>query len=261
VAVVGGHVFRVISAGEGHTCGVTTAGAAYCWGGNLWGDLGMGDPNSPASSTPLAVVGGHSFATISAGNGLTVALKATGEAYAWGKCDIVGVTLVDLCDMFWAEPGAVLGGHQFVKVSAGGFHICALEASGAAWCWGYEGGNGTSGRTRVPLQLPGGLKFVSIDAGFHHTVALTASGAAYAWGENSFGQVGNGATAFYVYGPVAVVGGHTFRSVAAGGSHSAAVATDGHAFAWGSNAAGQLGTGNTTGSSTPTPVSGSVVFR
>lgn len=40
--VVGGLVFRTLAAGEGHTCGITLTGGAYCWGDNRSGQLGIG---------------------------------------------------------------------------------------------------------------------------------------------------------------------------------------------------------------------------
>lgn len=45
--------FRQISAGETHTCGITTDGATYCWGSNYNGELGIGSTTS--SSTPTRV--------------------------------------------------------------------------------------------------------------------------------------------------------------------------------------------------------------
>jgi alpha-tubulin suppressor-like RCC1 family protein len=39
--VIGGLTFSHISAGFVHTCGITTAGVAYCWGYNCQGQLGV----------------------------------------------------------------------------------------------------------------------------------------------------------------------------------------------------------------------------
>src|SRR5205809_1215681 len=55
-----------LSAGFVQTCGVTTSGAAYCWGNNDQGELGDGGSSSSARSSPVAVSGGLSFATVSA---------------------------------------------------------------------------------------------------------------------------------------------------------------------------------------------------
>jgi alpha-tubulin suppressor-like RCC1 family protein len=53
--VTGGLTFAMVSAGGNSTCGVTTAGAAYCWGGNEVGELGNGTVAN--SNVPVAVRG------------------------------------------------------------------------------------------------------------------------------------------------------------------------------------------------------------
>jgi alpha-tubulin suppressor-like RCC1 family protein len=55
-AVAGGLSFTAVTTGRVHSCGVTTSGAAYCWGGDSAGQLGDGTTDF-ASSTPGAVVG------------------------------------------------------------------------------------------------------------------------------------------------------------------------------------------------------------
>ncbi|HEY2825714.1 MAG TPA: hypothetical protein VGI83_09235, partial [Gemmatimonadales bacterium] len=64
VQATGGLTFALISAGiytysdEGHSshsCGVTSAGATYCWGDNLIGQLGNG--NRTQSLVPVKVAG------------------------------------------------------------------------------------------------------------------------------------------------------------------------------------------------------------
>src|SRR5207249_4649464 len=63
--VAGGFSFATVSAGSGHTCGVTTSGAAYCWGSNGSGQLG--DGTTTQSFGPVPVTGAQSALTISAG--------------------------------------------------------------------------------------------------------------------------------------------------------------------------------------------------
>ncbi|MEI6675233.1 MAG: cadherin-like beta sandwich domain-containing protein, partial [Verrucomicrobiota bacterium] len=78
------------------------------------------------------------------------------------------------------------------------------------------------------------------------------------WGYNSNGQLGNNSTTSSSV-PVlvtqsGVLAGKTVVSVAASGSHSLALCSDGTVTAWGSNAYGELGNNSTTDSSVPVAV-------
>src|SRR6266571_1937956 len=71
--------FATVSAGVLHTCGVTTAGTAYCWGWNRTGQLG--DGLQADLNTPVAVVGGLKLIAVSVGIQHACALAADSTAY------------------------------------------------------------------------------------------------------------------------------------------------------------------------------------
>ena len=80
--MAGGVSFAAVSAGDVSTCGVTAAGAAYCWGLNSNGQLGDGTTTNWLS--PVLVAGGVSFAAASAGDLHTCGVTTGGAAYCWG---------------------------------------------------------------------------------------------------------------------------------------------------------------------------------
>ena len=53
-AVAGGLSVRSIRGGNSHTCGLTAAGQAYCWGYN--GDGGVGDGTTTDRRVPAPVL-------------------------------------------------------------------------------------------------------------------------------------------------------------------------------------------------------------
>lgn len=80
-----------IAAGWGHTCAVTTLGAALCWGYNVSSALGDGTGGHSAngvevtSLTPVGVIGLSSgVAAIAAGSEHTCALTTAGSIKCWG---------------------------------------------------------------------------------------------------------------------------------------------------------------------------------
>ena len=146
--VAGGVSFAAVSAGSFYTCGVTVAGAAYCWGDNGLGQVGDGTTTTPGTgpSSPALVAGGVSFAAVSAGFTHTCGVTAAGAAYCWGYNffgDLGDGTTTDR-----SSPVLVAGGVSFAAVSAGDFHTCGVTAAGAAYCWGDNTvgqlGDGTS---------------------------------------------------------------------------------------------------------------------
>jgi alpha-tubulin suppressor-like RCC1 family protein len=68
------------------TCGLTTAGAAYCWGTNQGNLIGTGDLGG-YMVLPVAVAGGLTFQSLTTGGCHTCGLTASGVAYCWGIWD------------------------------------------------------------------------------------------------------------------------------------------------------------------------------
>jgi alpha-tubulin suppressor-like RCC1 family protein len=250
-----------ISAGFEHTCAVTRAGAAYCWGRNTYGQLG--DGTIDARLTPTPVVGLSSgVASISAGHSHTCAVTTAGAAYCWGLNG--NGQLGDGTTTRRSTPTPVVGLSSGVaSISAGFSHTCALTTSGAVLCWGHnsygELGDGTTTYRLTPMPVVGlssGVASISVRVHAQHTCAVTTAGAAYCWGSNYYGQLGDG-TKTNRLTPTPVVGlSSGVASISAGGNNTCAVTTAGAAYCWGLNGSGQLGDGTKTNRLTPTPVVG-----
>ena len=252
--------FATLSAGAYHTCGVTTTGAAYCWGDNSHGQLGTGSIST--SALPVAVAGGLTFSMLTTGGWHTCGLTTGGAAYCWGA-NLEG-ELGDGSTTSSPVPVPVSGGLAFSALTAGLEHSCGLTTRGTAYCWGINGagqlGDGSiTFSSLIPVAVTGGLTFSALTAGLLHTCGLTTSGAAYCWGRNLDGELGDGSTTSSA-APVAVTGGLTFAALTARSWHSCGLTTAGAVYCWGNNDYGQLGTGSTTPSTVPIAVVGGQTF-
>ncbi|HEV8381737.1 MAG TPA: Ig-like domain-containing protein [Gemmatimonadales bacterium] len=241
--------FVSLTAGDHHACGITTTAAAFCWGQNSVGQLG--DGSTTDSRMPVAISGNLSFKGLAAGGAHTCGLDSAGAAYCWGSANQLGNGSTTNSSV----PVAVSGGLTFSIIAAGGDNTCALKGTGEAYCWGTGYALSQVGAF-TPTAVARGLSVKVIAAGRDHICALTVAGAAYCWGTNTAGQLGDPNTqGGGSFTPVAVVGGLTFRTLAAGSNHTCALTSAGKVYCWGLNDQGQFGDGS-NGSASPTPIAG-----
>jgi alpha-tubulin suppressor-like RCC1 family protein len=261
VRVPGNHRFRQLASFGRHTCGLTETGAAWCWGTNAWGSLGANLPASQ-SFTPVAVAGGHSFTSISAGSDHVCGIDAiTSALWCWGKNDWRQLGTGNSTAA--ATPVPVNSANQFRAVGAGASSSCGVTLLGTAYCWGANqigqaGDGGTINYGNVFVTLPqavvGGHQFQSISLGSQYACALTLAGQAYCWGSNN-GKLGSGGNDSST--PVAVAGGRTFTSISTGYGHACGITTAEEGWCWGGNGYGQLGNAVPGGSAIPVRAAGS----
>ena len=236
--------FASVSAGDGfHTCGVALGGAAYCWGGRFFGELGDGSSGFDGTGTPVVVADGHSFTSISAGAFYTCGVTTDHAAYCWGF-NLNG-QLGDGSTTDRSTPALVSDGHLFATVSAGsGSRTCGLTTEGAAYCWGGGSlGDGKATGDSTPVRVVGGYQFISVEVGDYHACGIATTGAVYCWGSNGEGQLGDG-TRIDRATPVLVSGSLTFTSLKVGLGHTCGIAGNGVTYCWGA------------GSTRPVPLAG-----
>jgi alpha-tubulin suppressor-like RCC1 family protein len=261
VGALSGVTLKGIAAGEYHVCAVSTAGAAYCWGWNAWGQLGNG--STANSAAPVAVrtartpMAGYAVTAITAGFAQTCALSSTGAAYCWGGGGAgqlgdgsTGGSRVPVA----VTASGVLSGVTLSGIAAGWEHTCALSAAGAVYCWGHnasgELGDNSAASSSVPVAVSAGgalsgVTVTRITAGYSTTCALSGTGAAYCWGRGGAGELGDGSSANQTT-PRAVsasgaLSGTALSQIGAGQYHTCAVAPSGAAYCWGRDTGGQVG--------------------
>lgn len=239
--------FKDISAGFDHTCAVSVAGAAYCWGDDSTGELGNGATAGDQAS-PTAVAGGLSFQSIIVASDSTCGVTTAGAAYCWGA-DFNGEIGNGATTGDQISPAAVVGGLIFSRVDCGDDHCCGLTTSSDAYCWGRDnegqiGNGGTGGNQESPVIVASGLKYSSVSTGYNHSCGVTSAGPSYCWGGDYGGRLGDGSPHTDQDAPSLVAGSLLFRSISGGNDHGCGVTTSGQGYCWGNDNDGRLGNGS-----------------
>ena len=249
-----------MTTGSGHSCGLTPAGVAYCWGYGAYGQLGTGDLSSCSVSDrgvgndcpgPKPVAGDLRFVAIAAGASHTCGLVATGLMYCWGlnSSGQLGAPSGSPCYQYYDDyyyyyssypvacapaPQLVPGVSAYTSLAAGS-DTCALTPSGAVACYGAPGGS---------QFISDALPFTSLSPDAN--CGIRSDGNASCWGQ------GFDASSASFAQPAPIGSGLAFSAITAVQGHRCGLLrSDNRVMCWGANDAGQLGNGTQSRSTVP----------
>jgi alpha-tubulin suppressor-like RCC1 family protein len=263
----GGANWKQISIGADHTAATKTDGTLWTWGSGANGRLGNGDNTD--RNTPVPIFGGdNNWASLHSRWVHNAAIKTDGTLWTWGTND--NGTLGDGTTVNKNTPVTVFGSAtNWKQASCGGQVTGAIKTDGTLWIWGQSiNGYGTLGTdignqtALTPITVFGGDQTVwkQISCGGFPVAAIKTDGTLWTWGSNggapNQGSLGINSDASGTSGarrtPVPIFGGgNDWKFVDVGGTHMAAIKTDGTLWVWGNNANGQLGVNDVTRRITP----------
>jgi alpha-tubulin suppressor-like RCC1 family protein len=154
--------FAQVSAGRTHTCAVSVTGAGFCWGGDEFGELGIGAPNKAGlvgALSPLAISLLPPVTELSAGTNVTCAIATNRNALCWGRGEFAQLATGKLTDDYYPQPVYLQPGQRHLTellmfsslAATGRTHACGI-ADGSVFCWG-TGSFGQLGRSESRLAL------------------------------------------------------------------------------------------------------------
>jgi len=217
-----GRTAKQLAAGQDHTCALLDDATVKCWGGNIFGQLGLGDtqPRGDAANEmgtnlpPLDFGAGRSAVELTVGANHACAHFDNGAIKCWGNNASGQLGLGDAQARGDGpnEMGGLLAtvdlgaGRKVVQLTAAVNHTCARLDNATVKCWGANstgqlglgdtqtrGTSGSSMGANLPtVDLGVGRIALHLTAGFNHTCARIDDSTVKCWGRNLEGQLGLG---------------------------------------------------------------------
>ena len=273
----GGTNWKQVSCGLRNMAAIKTDGTLWTWGSDYTsGALGR-DSQYGMSCTPITTfAGGNDWKQVSCGYH-TAAIKTDGTLWVWGYDGGGGALGIDPSGWYntrsFVPVTTFAGGTNWKQVSCSNGNnrmaTAAIKTDGTLWVWGDNsyGKLGINDITEASRNTPvttfaGGTNWKQVSCGSdRHMAAIKTDGTLWVWGRDAFGQLGiNTAVGVEIdggeEGPITVnarftpvttfAGGTNWKQVTCGGTHTAAIKTDGTLWVWGRNTRGQLGFPNAT---------------
>lgn len=201
--------WQYVAGGMGsHACAIDSTESLWCWGLNDYGQVGIGVAGADELE-PVAVTGGHTWQKVVAGSRFSCGLHTDETVWCWGRNEEGQLGQGDFGDGTERASPTQVGTAQWLDISSGTDHICAIQLDGTLWCWGDNnegqmGQGSTSANVPTPVQVGTDTWWESVHLGHNSSCAKRIDGALYCWGDNEFGQLGLGSVGGTVHTPQAV---------------------------------------------------------
>ncbi len=261
--------FTVCGIGAANSPNAAAVGRAYCWGDNLFGQLGRGPQFlSPGPFAADAVVGGSGdYVALGASGSAFCAVRAGGGVECWGSNiwgEVPGATGLANYSPF-PVAGVTLDPRQGA-IAGGARHFCGSRVGGAVVCWGdnFFGqiGIGTAGTGNasdpngrsLPVLVPGvTLRYLRLVG--DTSCGLNGSGDLVCWGASFVGQRADGTPVTKQTTPLTILQGSLkFAQLAGRNVTVCGLTSGGETYCWGSNRFNDFGTGSLSPATSIDPI-------
>jgi len=249
--------FPAVACGTFQTAVLLADGTVKTFGGNNFGQLGLGDTTTRV--VPVAVSGIAGATAVSGGLYHTAVLLSDGTVRTFGFNVYGNLGVNDTTSR--QTPVQVFGiSSSATAVACGYYNTSILLADGTVRTFGDNrngqlGINVASGTRQTPVTVLNITSATAVADGTFLTAVLLADGTVRTFGRNTYGQLGIDVSGGSRQTPVQVFGiSSSAVAVACGGQHTIVLLATGTVVTFGRNDFGQLGVNDTTSRQTPVTV-------
>jgi alpha-tubulin suppressor-like RCC1 family protein len=244
-------------AGYNASAQVDTDTSIFAWGYNV----ALGTGNLSYQLTP-AEVPGCGWVKLALGDSHTLAVKKDGTLWSWGENELGQLGYANN-EQNVTLPAQVGLDTNWASVAAGAEYSLAIKTDGTLWAWGDDKygqlGLGTiqGAQAQTPTQVGTDTNWATVSANYTGTLTLATKtdGTLWAWGSDSYGQLGDGASAsspcdgnaaspYCMFSPEQIGTDTNWVFVSAGEDYAEAIKTDGTLWGWGADGNGEIGDGS-----------------
>ena len=194
---------RTLSLQVAHSCGVRTDGGVFCFGSNLYNQLGFEGFGNDELPRDISMPDGLAAVEIVTGRTFSCARLADGSVACWGGNEFgeLGRGVTDTPNENRAErasPRRLANVPPARRLFAGAHGACLTDDMDAVYCWGRNHTGQVAPDVpdaviTTPRRVPG-IQALDVALAEDHTCVRTPENRARCWGSNDTGQLGDGTT-------------------------------------------------------------------